>query len=115
MAYSGYTNGDLGTLASNGTLNVEPTGSQTAVTTATFYTLNLTGTVGVTMSGSGSLTLAGGGLIGNTSGTITGGTRRVARRGTGGHHAARPHHRQHHRQQRQPHGADQGRVRDADS
>ena len=75
VAYSGYTNGDLGTLASNGTLNVEPSGLQTAVTTsATFNSLNLAGTVGVTMSGSGSLTLTSGGLISNTSGTITGGT-----------------------------------------
>ena len=57
------------------TLNVLPTGAQTALTSAkTFNTLNLTGTLGVTMSGAGSLTLAGGGLIGNTTGTISGGT-----------------------------------------
>ncbi len=73
--YNGYTNGDLGTLASNATLNLKPTGPQTAVTTTkSFNSLNLTGTVGVTISGSGSLTLKSGGLIGNTSGIITGGT-----------------------------------------
>ena len=57
-------------------LNVMPTGVQTAVTSAdTFNTLNLSGTVGVSMSGAGSLTLLGGGLIGNSSGgTISGGS-----------------------------------------
>ena len=45
---------------------------QTNVTSAkTFYTLNLSGTAGVAMSGAGSLTLLGGGLIGNTSGSIS--------------------------------------------
>ncbi len=74
-AYRAYTGGDLGALMSNGTLNVKPFGSQTTVTTAdSFNTLNLTGTVGVAMSGSGSLSLLSGGLIGNTSGSISGGT-----------------------------------------
>jgi fibronectin-binding autotransporter adhesin len=74
-AYSGYAGGDLGALASNATLNVAPSGAQTAVTTAdSFNSLNLAGTVGITMSGSGSITLASGGLIGNTSGSISGGT-----------------------------------------
>jgi fibronectin-binding autotransporter adhesin len=76
-AYSAYTGGNLGsgTLASNGALNVSPSGVQTALTSAgSFYTLNLTGTEGVTMSGTGGLLLAGGGLIGNTSGAISGGS-----------------------------------------
>jgi fibronectin-binding autotransporter adhesin len=79
-AYTAYTGGDLGTLGGptvlgGGTLNVAPGGPQTAVTTAdSFNTLNLAGTVGITMSGSGSITLVSGGLIGNTSGSISGGT-----------------------------------------
>ena len=73
-AYSTYTGSNLGALGSSGTLNVSPTGAQNDVTSAlSFNTLNLSGTVGVTMTGSGSLTLAGGGLIGNTSGSISGG------------------------------------------
>ena len=73
-AYSAYTGGNLGTLGSGGSLNVSPTGTQTAVTSAeSFNTLNLSGTVGVSMTGSGSLTLLGGGLLGNTSGSIGGG------------------------------------------
>ena len=73
-AYSAYTRGNLGTLASGPWLNVLPTGPQTAIDSAeSFYTLNLTGAAGVTMTDSGSLTLLGGGLIGNTSGTISGG------------------------------------------
>ncbi len=74
VAYSAYTGGDLGQLPSNSTLNVLPTGAQTAITSAkSFNTLNLTGTEGVAMSGLGSLALLGGGLLGNTSGTISGG------------------------------------------
>ena len=74
-AYSAYTYGDLGALGSGSMLNVSPSGSQSTIASATsFNTLNLTGTEGVTMTGSGSLTLLGGGLIGNTSGTISGGT-----------------------------------------
>jgi fibronectin-binding autotransporter adhesin len=74
-AYTAYTGGNLGSLATNATLNISPSGAQTAVTTAdAFYTLNLTGSEGVTMSGTGALALAGGGLIGNTSGAISGGS-----------------------------------------
>jgi fibronectin-binding autotransporter adhesin len=74
-AYSAYTGGNLGALGSNAALNVEPSGLQSALTTAdSFNTLNLSGTAGVAMSGSGSLALASGGLIGNTSGIISGGT-----------------------------------------
>ncbi len=74
-AYSAYTTGNLGSLTSNAVLNVKPTGPQTAITTAdSFNTLNLTGTAGVVLSGSGSLTLVGGGIIGNTTGAISGGT-----------------------------------------
>jgi autotransporter-associated beta strand protein len=73
--YSAYTGGNLGLLNSNGVLNLEPTGTQTAITSArSFNTLNLTGTQGVTMTGAGALTLLAGGLIGNTSGSINGGT-----------------------------------------
>ena len=39
-----------------------------------FNTLNLTGSVGVAMSGLGSITLVSGGLIGDTTGAISGGT-----------------------------------------
>ena len=74
-AYSAYTGGNLGVLAASGTLNVEPTGAQPLVASAkSFYTLNLTGSLGVSMSGAGALTVLGGGLIGNTSGTISSGT-----------------------------------------
>ena len=74
-AYNAYTGGDLGTLSSNSALNVSPSGTQTAVTSANSYnTLNLTGSEGLTMTASGKLTLAGGGLIGNTSGSVSGGT-----------------------------------------
>ena len=53
-AYSAYTGGNLGLLAPSAALNVSPTGSQTAVTAAdTFNTLNLSGTVSVSMSGPG--------------------------------------------------------------
>ena len=75
VAYGAYTTTNLGTLASNNAQNVEPSGTQTAVTSAkSFNTLNLTGALSVTMSSAGALTLAGGGLIGNTSGNISGGT-----------------------------------------
>ncbi len=75
VAYSAYTTGNLGALGSGSTLNVEPSGTQTNITSAkSFNTLNLTGAEGVTMSGSGSLNLSAGGLIGNTSGAVTGGT-----------------------------------------
>jgi len=75
-AYSAYANGDLGTMSSNGALNVElSSGTQSAVTSAkSFNTLNLTAASGVALADSGSLTLLGGGLIGNTSGVISGGT-----------------------------------------
>ena len=52
VAYSGYTGGNLGTMASNSsTLNVSPSGTQTAVGSAdSLYTLNLTGALSVTMT-----------------------------------------------------------------
>ncbi len=75
IAFTDYTNGDLGVLPSNAALNVLPTGQQSSVDSAkTFNSLKLTGTVGVSMSDSGSLALLSGGLIGNTSGMISGGT-----------------------------------------
>ncbi len=75
LSPSDYTPGDLGTLGSSSSENVQPSGSQSVLNTAaSFNTLNLTGTVGVTMGASGRLTLTGSGLIGNTSGVITGGT-----------------------------------------
>ena len=74
-AYSSYTNGDLGTLASSPSANLEPTVAQTNVTSAkSFNTINLTNGTGVTMSAGGVLTLVGGGLLANTSGSMTGGT-----------------------------------------
>ncbi len=74
-AYSGYTGGDLGTLSSDPTANVKPSGSQTAIgASKTFNSLNLTGSVGVTISTGCTLTLNSGGLIGNTIGGISGGT-----------------------------------------
>ena len=73
-AYSGYTIGNLGGLAASSTMNVEPTGLQTSVTSAmTINSLNLNGTSGVQMTGSGALTLGSGGLIANTTGGIRGG------------------------------------------
>jgi autotransporter-associated beta strand protein len=79
IAYSAtssyYASGNLGALSSSGALNVSPSGTQTPLDTAdSFNTLNLTGTVGVSMTGSGLLQLADAGLIGNTTGSITGGT-----------------------------------------
>ncbi len=80
-AYNAYTTGNLGGMTTNLTANVEPTGTQTAVTSAlSFYTLNLTGTVGVTMTGAGALTLTDGGLLCSSAGSnggpasIVGGT-----------------------------------------
>jgi autotransporter-associated beta strand protein len=73
-ALASYTTGDLGPLASNGTTNAKPSGSQSSFSTAKeINSLNLSGTAGVTMTG-GTLTLDSGGLIGNTSGAIGGGT-----------------------------------------
>jgi autotransporter-associated beta strand protein len=70
-----YTGGDL---AYSGTAaNAEPTGTQTSLSTAKqINSLNLTGTTGVTMTGTGSLVLNSGGLICNTTsaGNISGGT-----------------------------------------
>ena len=73
--YTSYTGGDLGSLSPNAALNLELSGTQSAVTFAvTINTLNLNFANGVTMNANGSLTLAGGGLIGNTFGGISGGT-----------------------------------------
>ncbi len=74
-AMTAYTTGDLGSLSSTSALKVQPTGPQTAVSSVkSFSTLNLTGTLGVAMSGAGALTFQSGGLIGNTTGVISGGT-----------------------------------------
>jgi autotransporter-associated beta strand protein len=77
VAYTGYTNGNLGDggVASNPAINFQPSGAQTSLSTAkSFNTLNLTGSIGATMTGGGSVTLAGGGLLANITGLITGGT-----------------------------------------
>ena len=76
MAYSGYTTGSLALVGTNSGFNVLLSGTQSAVNSAlTINTLNLSGSLGVSMTGTAaSLTLAGGGLIGNTTGTISGGT-----------------------------------------
>jgi autotransporter-associated beta strand protein len=75
VPFAGYTTSNLGTLASDSTLNVKPSGTQSTITNLrTINSLALTGSEGVTMSGSGALTLASGGLIANTTGSISGGT-----------------------------------------
>ena len=67
--------GDLGSLASSGTVNAQPSGDAEFLSAArTINSLNLTGTTGVTMTGTGALALDSGGLIGNTTGSISGGT-----------------------------------------
>jgi autotransporter-associated beta strand protein len=73
LAYT--TTGDLGSLATSSTMNIEPSGLQTSVTGAkTINSLDLIGAAGVQMTGSGAmLTLATGGLIANTTGAIRGG------------------------------------------
>ena len=74
-ACTNYYGSDLGTLASSGTVNAKPTGSQSSIGAAKeLNSLDLTGSIGVTMTGSGSLKLDSGGLIANTTGNITGGT-----------------------------------------
>jgi autotransporter-associated beta strand protein len=73
--YAGYTSGDLGSLSSNGALNVAPTGTQTSIgQSKTFNSLKLTGSTGVTINSGYSLALNSGGIIGNTTGSISGGT-----------------------------------------
>jgi autotransporter-associated beta strand protein len=75
LPYAGYTTSNLGTLASDSTLNVKPSGTQSTITNLrAINSLALTGSEGVTMSGSGLLTLASGGLLANTTGSISGGT-----------------------------------------
>jgi fibronectin-binding autotransporter adhesin len=72
-AYSADT--DLGTSTAGSTGTMKPTGPQTVITTpVTFNGINLTGSVGIAMSGAGALELSSGSLIGNTTGSITGGT-----------------------------------------
>ena len=72
-AYSGYTAGNL--VSCGTTANAKPSGAQSSLSTATtINSLNLAGTTGVTMTGTGTLTLNSGGLIANTSGNFTGGT-----------------------------------------
>ena len=63
LPYTGYTTGDLGTLTVGG--NVSPTGPQSVITSAkSVWSLKLTGSEGVTMSGSGSVAFPrGGGLM----------------------------------------------------
>ena len=74
-ALASYTSGNLGGTASNSTLNVRPSGTQSALSAAkTFNSLNLTGSEGVTMGSGGALTLVSGGILANTSGSISGGT-----------------------------------------
>ena len=71
------TGGNLGDggQATDSAMNFKPSGTQTDLTTAkSFNTLNLSGSIGATMTGSGAITVAGGGLIYNSTGTITGGT-----------------------------------------
>ena len=73
-AITSSTTGDLGTFTTSGTTNAKP-GVQSSFSTAKeINSLNLMGTAGVTMTGSGSLKLDSGGLIANTTGSITGGT-----------------------------------------
>ncbi len=75
QAYSGYANGNLGTLASSSTTNFEPTGLQTSLTGAmTINSLNLVGATGVSNTAGYTITLNSGGLIANTTGSIRGGT-----------------------------------------
>ena len=71
------TDTDLGQTATDPTKNLEPSGSQSAVTNSVqFNSIHLTGTEGITMTGSGSIALTTGGLlINDTSPTaISGGT-----------------------------------------
>jgi autotransporter-associated beta strand protein len=73
-ALTSYTTGDLGTLTTTGTENMRPTVTASLTSSKSINSLNLTGSVGVSMSGGGALTLNSGGLIGNTTGNISGGT-----------------------------------------
>ena len=74
---SSYTTGSLASMSGTGT-NAKPTSSSSFSTAKEINSLNLTGTLGVTMTGSGSLTLESGGLIVNTTTgtTVSGGTLR---------------------------------------
>ncbi len=75
QALSVSTTGNLGTIATSSTMNVEPTGLQTSLTGAmTINSLNLVGATGVSDTAGYTLTLASGGLIANTTGGIRGGT-----------------------------------------
>jgi fibronectin-binding autotransporter adhesin len=75
VAYSAYTTGDLGALLASSTMNAEPTGLQSSLSSATtINSLNLTGAAGVQMTSTGSLTLVSGGLIANSTGGVRGGT-----------------------------------------
>ena len=69
-----YTSGNLGAIASSGTVNAEPSGTQSSISTLAINSLNLVGSAGVTLNSSATLTLDSGGLIGNTTGSIIGGT-----------------------------------------
>ena len=71
------TGGNLGDggQAADSAMNFKPSDAQTGLTSAkSFNTLNFSGAIGATMTGSGALTVAGGGLIYNSTGAITGGT-----------------------------------------
>ena len=105
----------FGDFDSSGALNVAPSGVQTPVTTAdTFNSLNLAGTVGVTMSGGGALT-----LVKRRHSSATRAARsaaalwRLVRRRPDRDYAAESHDRQRDRQQRRTHRTDQGWVRHA--
>ena len=71
-AFSAYTTGDLGAVATT-TATVKPSGAQTTVTTRTINALNLAGGVGVTIGSGQTLTLTEGGIINNGGADITGG------------------------------------------
>ena len=73
-AYSGYTSGDLGSLASDATKNYKLSGTQTSVNTKTANTLYLAGGLGVTINSGQTLTIDQAAMINNGGGNISGGT-----------------------------------------
>jgi fibronectin-binding autotransporter adhesin len=77
QAYSAYTGGNLATASTGAAVNAKPTDAQTALSgSKEFNSLNLVGTVGVTLGTGSLLTLDSGGMIASTSGSMTGGTLR---------------------------------------
>jgi autotransporter-associated beta strand protein len=73
IALATYATSDPGEPSSD-SANFLPNSSFSISSARTFNSLNLTGSVGVTINSGYSLALASGGLIGNTTGTISGGT-----------------------------------------